>query len=70
MADMKLVTSEIIGALNRGGAMEFEDLLKAVGKTHGDIDERTLEAHLMEMEIQGLVRVSKMARGRRRIELA
>jgi len=69
MADMKLVTSEIINALNRGGAMEFDELLKTVGKTHGDLDERMLEAHLMEIEIQGLVRVSKMARGKRRIEL-
>jgi hypothetical protein len=36
---------------------------------HGDFDEKVLEGHLMEMEIQGLVRVSKMARGKRRIEL-
>jgi DNA-binding HxlR family transcriptional regulator len=69
MDDMKLMTSEIINALNRGGAMEFDELFKAVGKMHGDLDEKVLEGHLMEMEIQGLVRVSKMARGKRRIEL-
>jgi len=69
MDDMKLMTSEIINALNRGGAMEFDELFKTVSKMHGDLDEKVLESHLMEMEIQGLVRVSKMARGKRRIEL-
>jgi DNA-binding HxlR family transcriptional regulator len=70
MGDMKLMTSEIINALNRGGAMEFDELFKAVSKMQGDLDEKALESHLMGMEIQGLVRVSKMARGKRRIELA
>ena len=69
MDDMKLMTSEIINALNRGGAQEFDELFKTVSKMHGDLDEKALEDHLMEMEIQGLVRVSKMARGKRRIEL-
>jgi DNA-binding HxlR family transcriptional regulator len=69
MDDMKLMTSGIINALNRGGAMEFDELFKSVSKMHGDLDEKVLEGHLMEMEIQGLVRVSKMARGKRRIEL-
>ena len=34
MDDMKLMTSEIINALNRGGAMEFDELFKMVSKMH------------------------------------
>ena len=65
----KLVTSEIINVLNRSGDQELDDLFKMVGKMHSDLDSKTFSSYLMEMEIQGLVRVSKMARGKRRIEL-
>jgi len=67
--DFKLVTSEIINVLNRSGDQELDDLFKMVGKMHSDLDSKTFSSYLMEMEIQGLVRVSKMARGKRRIEL-
>jgi hypothetical protein len=67
--DFKLVTSERINVLNRSGDQELDDLFKMVGKMHSDLDSKTFSSYLMEMEIQGLVRVSKMARGKRRIEL-
>jgi len=67
--DFKLVTSEIINVLNRSGDQEFDDLFKMVSKMHSNLDSKTFSCYLMEMEIQGLVRVSKMARGKRRIEL-
>ena len=63
------MTSEIINVLNRSGAQELDDHFKMVGKMHSDLDSKTFSSYLMEMEIQGLVRVSKMARGKRRIEL-
>ena len=67
--DFKLVTSEIINVLNRSGDQELDDLFKMVGKMHSDLDSKAFSSYLMEMEIQGLVRVSKMARGKRRIKL-
>ncbi len=68
--DVKLIPSTIIEALGRGGAQEFDDLLKQVQKYQSDINQTELGKILMEMEIQGLVRVTKMAKGKRRIELS
>ena len=68
--DAKLLPSTIVEALGKGGALEFDDLLKQVQKYQNGINEVELEKILMEMEIQGLVRVTKMAKGKRRIELA
>jgi DNA-binding HxlR family transcriptional regulator len=68
--DAKLIPSTIVEALGKGGALEFDDLLKQVQKYQNGINETELEKILMEMEIQGLVRVTKMAKGKRRIELA
>ncbi len=68
--DAKLIPSTIVEALGKGGALEFDDLLKQVQKYQNGINEVELEKILMEMEIQGLVRVTKMAKGKRRIELA
>jgi DNA-binding HxlR family transcriptional regulator len=68
--DAKLIPSTIVEALGKVGALEFDDLLKQVQKYQNGINETELEKILMEMEIQGLVRVTKMAKGKRRIELA
>lgn len=67
--DVKLIPSTIVETLGKGGALEFDDLLKQVQKYQNGINETELEKILMEMEIQGLVRVTKMAKGKRRIEL-
>jgi len=68
--DAKLIPSTIVEALGKGGALEFDDLLKQVQKYQSDINQTEFGKILMEMEIQGLVRVTKMARGKRRIELS
>ncbi|MGD0803457.1 MAG: hypothetical protein ABSA11_05215 [Candidatus Bathyarchaeia archaeon] len=68
--DAKLIPSTIVEALGKSGAQEFDDLLKQVQKYQSGINETELGKILMEMEIQGLVRVTKMAKGKRRIELA
>ena len=67
--DAKLIPSTVVEALGRGGAQEFDDLLKQVQKYQSGINETEFNKILMEMEIQGLVRVTRMARGKRRIEL-
>jgi hypothetical protein len=68
--DAKLIPSTVVEALGKNGAQEFDDLLKQVQKFQKDINETEFGKILMEMEIQGLVRVTRMARGKRRIELA
>jgi hypothetical protein len=68
--DAKLISSTVVEALGRGGAQEFDDLLKQVQKYQSGINETEFSRIMMEMEIQGLVRVTKMAKGKRRIELA
>jgi len=67
--DAKLIPSTVVEALGRSGAMEFDDLLKQVQKYQKNINENEFGKLLMDMEIQGLVRVTKMAKGKRRIEL-
>ena len=68
--DAKLIPSTVVEALGKSGAQEFDDLLKQVQKYQSGINEAEFVRLLMDMEIQGLVRVTKMARGKRRIELA
>ena len=67
--DAKLIPSNIVEALGRSGAQEFDDLLKQVQKYQSGINETEFSKILMEMEIQGLVRVTRMTRGKKRIEL-
>ena len=67
--DAKLIPSTVVEALGKSGAMEFDDLLKQVQKYQKNINENEFGKLLMDMEIQGLVRVTKMAKGKRRIEL-
>ena len=67
--DAKLIPSTVVVALGRGGAQEFDDLLKKVQKYQSGINETEFSKILMEMEIQGLVRVTRMTREKKRIEL-
>ena len=66
----RLVASTIIESLDRSGALEKEELYKSVQKLHSDLDHPFFEKALMDLEIQGLLRVSVMSKDRRRVELA
>ncbi len=68
--DTKMIPSTILESLNKSGAMEFDELFKAVQKVQSDINQHDFNRILMDMEVQGLIRVSRMARGKRRIELS
>jgi len=68
--DVKLIPSNIIESLSRSGAQEFDELLKNMQKLHNGLIAEQFTGILMGMELQGLIRVSKLARGKRRIELA
>jgi DNA-binding HxlR family transcriptional regulator len=66
----KLLPSAIVDTLKRNGALKFEELFKNTKKRFSGISENDLEDMLMKMEIQGLVKVYRLPRGKKRIELA
>lgn len=68
--DTKLIPAKILELLDRNGALKFDDLYKRTKKTHSGFTEESLNSLLMKMEIQGLVKVYRIPRGKRRIELA
>ncbi len=66
----RLVTTTIVETLGRNGAQKVDDLYKQVEKLHSDMERGFFEQNLMVLELQGLIRVSNMARDQRRVELA
>ncbi len=68
--DEKLIPSSIVELLKRAGALKFDDLYKKTKKQYSGFSEAHLNDLLMKMEIQGLVRVYRLPKGKRRIELA
>ncbi len=68
--DVKLIPAKIVETLERNGALKFDELYKIVKKSNSEFTERDLNTLLMKMEIQGLVKVYRIPRGKRRIELA
>ena len=65
----RLVQANIVEILQRDGALRFNELFKAIHKMHSDCDQHSFEETLMIMELQGLVRVNNITKGRKRIEL-
>ncbi|MFP3952151.1 MAG: hypothetical protein ACLFVP_08460 [Candidatus Bathyarchaeia archaeon] len=68
--DLKLVPSTIVETLDRDGSQRYNDLLKKTARLHSDLTEDKFKDILMELEIQGLVRVQEMTRGKKLVELA
>jgi nicotinamidase-related amidase len=68
--DTKLIPQKIIELLQRNGALKFDDLHKRVKKNYSGFNENDLNTLLMKMEIQGFVKVYRIPRGKRRVELA
>lgn len=68
--DTKLIPANIIDLLKRTGPLKFADLLKRTKKQHSGFSEEHLNSLLMKMEIQGLVMVYRLPKGKRRVELA
>ena len=68
--DVKLIPAKIVETLERTGALKFDELYKTVKKANSEFSEGDLNILLMKMEIQGLVKVYRIPRGKRRIELA
>ena len=68
--DVKLIPAKVIELLERNGALKFDDLHKRIKKTYSGFSEEALNILLMQMEIQGLVTVYRIPKGKRRVELA
>lgn len=68
--DHKLISSTIIEALEKSGALQYDELFTKVESFHNKLNDTTFQDFIMEMELKGLIRVYDMARGIRRIEIA
>ncbi len=65
----RLVTSTVVDALSRSGALYVDDLYKSVHKMHSGLEKGAFEEILMVMELQALIMVDTMPRGKRKAEL-
>lgn len=68
--DTKLIPASIIDTLKRTGPLKLDDLYKRTKRQFSDFSVEHMNTLLMKMEIQGLVKVYRLPKGKRRIELA
>jgi hypothetical protein len=59
----------VVEALQRKGPLTDGDLLDQVKETYGEISFRELNSILLKLEINGVLRVSRLMKGKRRVEL-
>ncbi|MBS7644991.1 MAG: hypothetical protein QW638_07225 [Candidatus Bathyarchaeia archaeon] len=59
----------IIEFLHKRGSYVDMDLLKELRKFYGDLSFRELNDALMRLELRGLIRVSRLTKDKRSIEL-
>jgi len=59
----------IVEILEKKGAMSDEDLFDLLRETHEDLGFGDVNKMLMNMELQGIVHVSSLTKGKRRVEL-
>jgi len=59
----------VVEALQRKGPLTDGDLLDQVKESYGEISFRELNSILLKLEINGVLRVSRLMKGKRRVEL-
>ena len=59
----------IVEVLEKKGAMTDAELFDVLRETHEDLGFGVLNKTLMKMEVQGMVYVSSLTKGKRRVEL-
>ncbi len=59
----------LMEVLNKKGDMTDEDLFDQLKDEYGDLGFKDFNTLLLKLEVSGKVRVSSMARGKRRIEV-
>ena len=61
--------SEIVTLLQKKGAIADTDLHKELKDSYGDVSFRELNRSLMKLELIGIIRVSRLLKKKRRVEL-
>ena len=64
---LQLFVLEVVG---RKGPMTDDELLRELKNGKEDLSYRELNRILLKLEVNGLVRVSRQMKGRRRVEIA
>jgi len=59
----------IVEVLEKKGATTDTELLKEVEDAYGEMSFRELNGLLLKLEVTGVVRVSRLMKGKRRVEL-
>ncbi len=59
----------VVEVLQRKGALSDKDLLDEVKETYGEISFRELNSVLLKLELSGVLRVTRLMKGKRRVEL-
>ena len=59
----------IVEVLEKKGPMTDIDLLKKLKSNLGDVSFRELNRELMKLELAGILRVSRLTKGKRQVEL-
>ena len=59
----------IVEILERKGSMTDIDLLKQLRSDLGEVSFRELNRELMKLELAGILRVSRLTKGKRQVEL-
>jgi len=59
----------MVEALEKKGSMTDIDLLKDLRSSFGEVSFRELNRELMKLELAGILRVSRLTKGKRQVEL-
>jgi len=59
----------IVEVLEKKGSMTDIDLLKELRSDFGEVSFRELNRELMKLELAGILRVSRLTKGKRQVEL-
>jgi transcription initiation factor IIE alpha subunit len=63
------IQNAVVDILQKKGAMTDEDLRKELEESYSDISFRELNTILMKLEVNGVLRVSRLLKKKRRVEL-
>jgi hypothetical protein len=63
------VSLSIVEVLEKKGGMTDIDLLKELKSNNGEVSFRELNTTLMRLEMAGVLRVSRLMKGKRQVEL-
>lgn len=60
----------VVETLQKKGPMTDIELLSEMKESYGDLSFRELNKTLLKLEVEGVIRVSRLMKGKRRVELA